>query len=89
MSGQHTPMPWIWLEGDEQIVGGGNRIVVYELNTNEYDARLIAAAPELLAALNEIVGGDRWLVDDHSIGSAEAERIVMQARAAIAKAEGH
>jgi hypothetical protein len=55
---QHTPGPWV-VKADEEIVYGtsheGERIVVvYELNSNEADAALIAAAPDLLAALREI-----------------------------------
>lgn len=50
----------------------------------EADARLIAAAPELLEALKAIVG-----IDVHSIlTEADADAIHQQARAAIAKATG-
>jgi len=55
MSAQHTPGPWIVDAAAEVVYGtsdeGEHIVVVYELNTNEADARLIAAAPDLLEAL--------------------------------------
>jgi len=86
---QHTPGPWA-IETDRDaghsnhqrhhifaIVGGGNRLAVccYKQN-EEANARLIAAAPDLLEALKEAL----------EIGDLEGWCI--RARAAIAKAEG-
>lgn len=51
MSAKHTPGPWVWNPGAETVHGysqeGEAVVVVYELNTHEPDARLIAAAPLL------------------------------------------
>ena len=57
---------------------------------NEANARLIAAAPDLLEALSELVAaGDYWLKADDEVKAmlrfGEADKA---ARAAIAKAEG-
>ena len=53
----HTPGPWVWTPDAETIHGyspeGEALVVVYELGTHEPDARLIAAAPELLAAAQD------------------------------------
>jgi hypothetical protein len=57
---QHTPGPWKFDPVGETIYGyseeGEVLVVVYEMNTNEADARLIAAAPGLLEALQNMVG---------------------------------
>lgn len=56
---KHTPGPWVWTPESESIHGyspeGEALVVVYELNTNEADARLIAAAPELLEAAKMVL----------------------------------
>lgn len=98
MSTKHTPGPWV-ADGAQEIVYGATDegehiVIVYELGVNEADHRLIAAAPELLDALqsllasdrsspNEIVGQD---TDGHPLNAAGVARKV--ARAAIAKATG-
>ena len=95
MSAQHTPGPWI--AGDDEgsdyyLVGphDGDGIVyqpVVKLHS-EANARLIAAAPEMLAALQavlaEIEGPDR----PHSTDSWLPSHLAHQVRAAIAKATG-
>lgn len=99
MSAQHTPGPWTH-EGQGDITGIENDPVdgwvgkvdlahVY-LRTvpgrTEANARLIAAAPDLLTALTGLLALDA----DHQRG-ADDEGVcieVRQARAAIAKAEG-
>lgn len=51
------------------------------------NARLIAAAPELLAALQSLLGADVYADGEGLVSVANAdEEIVAQARAAIAKA---
>jgi len=93
----HTPGPWRDIGGcghvfaevdwDDQSV---DRVIVMSQlasvdtsrKTWEANARLIAAAPELLEALKEIIAaadGDGWNQLDASFATA---------RAAIAKAEG-
>lgn len=86
----HTPGPWEafdeWEsmddylsppEGEPPMVKIGD--ICYVVPTND-DAHLIAAAPELLEALEEIIGNGR---------DAELDSFTVQiARAAIAKAKG-
>jgi hypothetical protein len=83
---QHTPGPWHLTPGSARRDGKASitdqnweRVALVE-DATETDARLIAAAPELLEALQYIVG---WNPDDWS-----AETARDRARAAIAKAEG-
>lgn len=53
---EHTPGPWEWSE--TALWGnGGNTVIIRELGwtmPDEADAHLIAAAPELLAALESL-----------------------------------
>lgn len=94
MSAKHTPGPWTAAAG--RILGGFGAVAkMVDQSTNyraqqEADARLIAAAPELLAALE-------WLVRDADCDYTSPEdsdrRVVMvstveAARAAVAKARG-
>ena len=85
MSAAHTPGPWS-VGGPTEFVnqvriepcigvayGAGGEVVA--------NARLIAAAPDLLAALQKAL--DHCILPASSISAAEAE-----ARAAIAKATG-
>lgn len=96
----HTPGPWRvvpsghqqefthWIERpattevDRLMVAG-----VLNTNDAEANARLIAAAPDLLAALKECVG---WLDPDDMrlVNHEECRATEQQALAAIAKAEG-
>jgi hypothetical protein len=76
---QHTPGPWAapGTDGGEWVIchtdkGGKRRTLAHAYN--EQNARLIAAAPELLAALN--------------LYFSDFSRFHMAASAAIAKAEG-
>ena len=94
MQTQHTPGPWAYIVPDGHVVRhpqiysdfgpianatwlGENKLD--QLNSN---ARLIAAAPDLLEALEEIVSaadGDGW---------NQLDADLRKARAAIAKATG-
>jgi hypothetical protein len=89
MSG-HTPGPWMFRRAKERprfIIEGlsstGSGVWFLadvegrSIDTNEANARLIAAAPELLAALKDLVE-----FEDRD------DRLRDAARAAIAKAEG-
>jgi hypothetical protein len=82
----HTPGPWK-VENNRQhvysVLGYDNFPIVWEmggLNTLE-NARLIAAAPDLLEALKELLP----LADEMS---GNASKIIARADAAIKKAEG-
>ena len=90
MSAQHTPGPWtqgtsengvecVWLDGHtESVRDMGDDGTWIDCNT-EANARLIAAAPDLLEAL-------RSLLD--ALPSATTHPAIRSARAAIAKATG-
>ena len=86
----HTPGPWEACEpgdygdyhGQCVVILGDDKRVAVVLGEDEEavaNARLIAAAPHLLGALQELLGCDKTQT---SIGA------VMRARAAIAKATG-
>jgi hypothetical protein len=79
MSAKHTPGPWIVMRGGWTEEG----FAQYELHGNRTsciaDARLIAAAPELLEALQAVI--------DHG-SMTGADWVSDKARAAIAKATG-
>jgi hypothetical protein len=99
----HTPGPWTTVLRDEEKSAGGrtfrqwevrnaelNRCicdVYYVTEEGEADAILMAAAPDLLAALlqAEIVTAEACQGQDMA---NECWRILGQIRAAIAKAEG-
>ena len=73
-----------WKDGDEigtQVVA---EVCIAEPGVAEADARLIAAAPDLLAALTALVNAPGINADD----LPETDELLSAARAAIAKAEG-
>lgn len=103
MTAQHTPGPWSLCGPDTDLVRDGNYRAVARasfratptvnlIHETKANARLIAAAPELLEALTRLVedlemrsnwkrGDDKGVVDcGHSV--------YLKARAAIAKAGG-
>jgi hypothetical protein len=89
---KHTPAPW-----NAQFVGESDGGDVYEVHNDrgtqvassmyESDARLIAAAPELLESLRNCLDNP-WPAEADAGRLARWEQAVEQARAAIAKAEG-
>jgi hypothetical protein len=89
---KHTPGPWsVDGEGIKAIVRDANMMIVairhrMPGDAHEANARLIAAAPDLLAALNGFVINEQNLNDEHFAGVQE--RLMKLARAAIAKATG-
>lgn len=95
---QHTPGPWQVLE-HRQIIQIGTNVFVGSTNDDypmgEANARLIAAAPDLLAALKAIEA--HLSTNSRSAGKSleagrawatEGQHIREQSRAAITKAEG-
>ena len=85
---KHTPGPWaIYVNAPSDVVirkmskDGYELCAIARVSSGYANAHLIAAAPELLEALQKIAGNtyDEWT------NGAEAARI---ARAAIAKATG-
>ncbi len=84
----HTPGPWRYMSGTHSLYDGDGRAValVYgprgiDCSRRDANARIIAAAPELLEALKEMLSA--W-DEDPAYGAASADK----ARAAIAKATG-
>lgn len=91
----HTPGPWTLKEGfGTTVLNSDGRLLNLDARTNEgmANARLIAAAPELLSLIKDF--GD-WLevhLELGHINAGTANRngdLVSQIRTVIAKAEGH
>lgn len=110
---QHTPGPWVASKGvdDEPdrwcvLTDGGHQYFIAEihngapgdtLETEGANARLMAAAPDLLAACKKAADGDLFAYGVAGVGGdkdnrdrciAEARSLMAEARAAVAKAEG-
>lgn len=95
---QHTPGPWHchhWPAAAPELNTARESAFVVKarrissLAESDADARLIAAAPDLLPALREAADLIAWQAD-HSTGEHKARLrgAMVRARAAIAKAEG-
>lgn len=105
---EHTPGPWAWhiIAGERALAGGDpdntfilrtNRRSMRYITLSAADANLIAAAPDLLAACEEVAAHtDTWsLVTGHApacdatvLASGACDCGMDRARAAIAKARG-
>lgn len=90
MTTKHTPGPWYTTaKGNKyqaqiaQEPTGKTISVTY--TGNDADARLIAAAPDLLAALEALVS---IIYSEQPNPSVSLRALIPQARAAIAKAKG-
>ena len=95
---RHTPGPWVAKgeheRGDIAWVDAG-LLCIAECPTGEdgqkmlANARLIAAAPELLAALEDMLNGWRYIRSTHGdLYGVGWDRAQEKAEAAIAKADG-
>jgi len=94
----HTPGPWgvgreeQELKGDPDdpwVVFGPSFYVEISSSNEEADARLIAAAPELLAVCQELAGEScPWCGHDRPYDGCSYHDVYDRARAAIAKATG-
>ena len=83
---EHTPGPWHYVTGvDGAVVYTGVTIAKIPIDASDWqsNAHLIAAAPELLAALEGALVAVRYL-DDHE----GAEELMQQVCEAIIKAKG-
>ncbi len=92
MTAKHTPGPW---EVDHDAIycaGSGDTIAEIDFARDEYsaNARLIAASPDLLEALEAMVADCVALAESVDAGFWDAEKHapVIKARTAIAKAKG-
>jgi hypothetical protein len=97
MDTKHTPGPWTVREGDGnylwEVAGktprGKDRVICRPAGSDrQANARLIAAAPDLLAALHEQVLVNRMLMHDAGLDEQAILDGTAQARAAILKATG-
>ena len=103
MTAKHTPGPWQVSGGRSRLETYGHTIgpdgfsiacVFYSDQTNAEhiaslaDARLIAAAPDLLEAMKEAKNGLRYWEPQTAYGASERARICALVDAAIAKAKG-
>ena len=98
MTAKHTPGPWTYSDTG-CLVGGPDRLRIADtycperavrrpdFNECQANARLIAAAPEMLEALQTV---DRWLQSQAFDTQTTVRVMALGAtiRAAIAKAEG-
>lgn len=91
MSAQHTPAPWYWADNApgapknyRMILDADGFTIAEPSPMGEADARLIAAAPELLAALQMV---NRIWSHDQTANLAPDSPVAI-VRAAIAKATG-
>ena len=94
---KHTPGPWNRIKGDRNvysaagtvcktpaILGGGSAATNWEAN-----ARLIAAAPDLLEALEDALSDyDAWMKDADVTPNESLLAWTNKARSAIARARG-
>ena len=88
--GAHTPGPWKveYSEGDEwEVLAGANLPIAYISGwagySTEVNARLIAAAPDLLAALAGIIE-----IGKRDLTNPKYDAYFEEARAALKKAGG-
>ncbi len=84
----HTPGPWTVTRGDEiagapvwWLIEGATGVVCEALYASESDARLIAAAPQLLRALQRLTRPDdgRGPADDDLAYALDAIRVATEA----------
>lgn len=71
---QHTPGPWVFIESNDARIpdritsATGSPVASGSIGINRHDARLIAAAPDLLAALQDLASFDDWSCHENQIG---------------------
>ena len=84
----HTPGPWTVVAIDWAETGNARFEIKGIRRTGMADARLIAAAPEMLAALQAVLAEIEGLDRPHSTDSWLLSHLAHQVRAAIAKVKG-
>ena len=93
---KYTPGPWVAKAGlsnwDITTPYGQTSLIIARINTHRveqaHNARLIAAAPELLEALKALMGHDDKMQVAIGGNPRYVDAFMERARAAIAKAEG-
>lgn len=97
MKTTHTPGPWEYLPGDVEIVTQESDFGARSIAWSDADYRLIAAAPDLLAALRNARNLLRNLLVDFADTDGDEDtwnaggngyETLQEINAAIAKAEG-
>ncbi|NBN53347.1 hypothetical protein GWI96_11040 [Proteus sp. G4380] len=93
MEFKHSPAPWYLRGGvikNSLLIDDNHNVVASFLTEiKEEDAHLIAAAPELLESLRELVSAMvRYEIDAGESAPVKHENMMNKARAAIAKALG-
>lgn len=97
-----SPAPWTWDEDVFLVDADGNMLLDEPNGLEEAECHLVAAAPDLYAALNDLLsysGGAANALDDpyvverarlalNKAVGAEAEYMVEHAQLALAKARG-
>lgn len=91
MEAKHTPGPWHVYKGRGLYVDSSTAGLVCKVAENrsaekEANAHLIAAAPELLAALEHMVAVSNWATTIQS--EEQYDAMIASAEAAIRKAKG-
>ena len=87
----HTPGPWAFIESNDARIpdritsATGSPVASGSIGINRHDARLIAAAPDLLRALQTIADSEPF---DGESFVCDFETLRGVARAAITKATG-
>ena len=96
---QHTPAPWEWAENYNGLTGPDQEeVLTYQTYegmwlsfgvSQEANARLIAAAPDLLEALQDMLSGWKYIRETHGdLYGVGWDRAQEKAEKAIAKATG-
>lgn len=90
----HTPGDWRWFDYPDgrKLLAGPTRAVLHcpdaPIACDPADQRLIAAAPDLLAALKAVIAVLQKEAPGTALNNRAYNDLGAQARAAIAKAEG-
>ena len=97
MTASHTPGPWVAeFHGDDASIEiWAESALIADVHSHVFgshgqdDARLMAAAPDLLEALETLCTGLEWNIENHpTIMNESDSQALAEARAAIAKATG-
>ena len=86
---KHTPGPWRVCPTDFRAVEGPDYLIVADIRSyNKDDSNLIAAAPDLLAALEAAIKANVHSLPPNCRAIGDEAPWVIQSRAAIKKAKG-
>ena len=79
MSAKHTPGPWTLdgCEGGWMLLAEGRDITTEPFDADDADAALIAAAPEMLASLQELLA--LHIAHHNAIEHAAARKLIRRA----------